>query len=986
MVTTRCRALVGRRAEVELLAASLDQAGAGVTFLIGEAGVGKSRLAAELSGQAAARGFTVLTGRAAQGVSPVPLRPIVEALIGIARSTPIPDDPALAQYRPALASLVPEWSGAAGREPEAEPEISPLILGEALVRLLAALDGAGALLVIEDLQYADPETLAIVEYLADNLTPGNLGGRRVRCLATVQEVEPAATMNVVRAVLSRRAGTAVDLHRLSDDEVTQMAAGCLGQAAVPPPVLARLLADCDGLPFAVEEILASAVSSGELVKTEAGWSVDDRVRTGVPSSIAESVRRRLSGLGPEVAEVVVAAAVLGRQFEWTLLPGLTGTSEQAVLTALRRACEVQLIEPQGMSQTVFRFRHSLTRNAILSNLLPPDRARRAARAAAAIEAAQPGLPGSVCELAAELHEDAGQPAAAAALLLEAGRRALHHGAISSAGAALRRASQLLDQQPLADPRLRVAIDDALTNAAVLAGDRDQLVPVAERLLGELDAAGAPAATKAEIRLRVARSLSEGDRVASAERQVAAARELASQSPDPELGGLTDAVAARCAIDGGDLDRAFELACRGLATAVAAGPSGHCAEVACEALEVIGRRERARDTGAAKAAFGRAYQIAAVNHLPVRQIRAMHELGTIDMLDDGGSRRLCKARQLAIESGAISVATVIDLQLANAWSLGTDLDRALDAAVRSEQAAHRLDMRRVEAMAISAAGSIRASLPDQAAAEATAIRAEEAAPGDAAVLTTTWGEIRVTAALLAGDLSGALAASTAGIGYARTDPLTAPSLAWGYWALLETIAGQDGSGAVAEASRAGAQVAFWNRGCLAYAQAVLAGRAGDRDRATELAECGRAQFSRCAPYWNHLLHRHVAPDAFKAGWGEPAQWLRNAIGDLEPAGFDQLASACRGLLRRAGERVPRSGRGSASVPRQLRNLGVTSREMDVLLLVGQGISNTEIATKLYISPKTVETHIGSLALKTGQAGRRALVAHAASFIPAGPADD
>jgi DNA-binding CsgD family transcriptional regulator len=78
-------------------------------------------------------------------------------------------------------------------------------------------------------------------------------------------------------------------------------------------------------------------------------------------------------------------------------------------------------------------------------------------------------------------------------------------------------------------------------------------------------------------------------------------------------------------------------------------------------------------------------------------------------------------------------------------------------------------------------------------------------------------------------------------------------------------------------------------------------------------------------------------------------------------------------------VPRSGRGSASVPAQLSRLGVTSREMDVYLLIGRGYSNSQIAEQLYISPKTVETHVASLVAKTGQRGRRELVAHAARHV-------
>jgi DNA-binding CsgD family transcriptional regulator len=977
MATTRCPVLVGRRAELDLLTASLDRAdcGPGVTFLTGEAGVGKTRLACELAERASARGYAVLTGRAAQSSHPVPLRPVIEALIGVARTMPMPDDPALAQYRPALAAVVPGWSGGAERE----PEISPLILGEALLRLLTALPGRGTLLVLEDLQYADPETLAIVEYLADNLRGG-----AVRCVATVQESEPSVTAEMVRSVHARRAATIVDVGRLCGADVREMAAACLEQASVPGPVLDRLLADCDGLPFAVEELLAAAVSSGELVRDESGWSVDEAVTTGVPVSITESVRLRLADLGREVAEIVIAAAVLGRQFDWTLLPGLTGAAEPGVLTALRRACDVQLIEPSQASPVVFRFRHSLTRNAIVSNLLPPDLARRSAKAAKAVVAAHPGLPGPWCELAAELHETAGQPVQAARLLLTAGRRALAAGAIGSAGASLSRASELAGKMQSAGQKLRVDIDEALTSVHVLAGRCDELAAVSRRLFAELDSVSAPPGTKALIRLRVARSLSECDRVAAAEEHLAAARVLAGDSADPALGGWTDAVAAHCAIDAGDPDRAMTLARRGLAAAEAAGldsgdgGSGSPADAACEALEVIGRRERTRDTAAAKTAFGRAYQVASSHDLPVRRIRALHELGTIEMLEFGGSRRLCRARSLAVESGAISVATVLDLQLANAWSLGSDLRRALAAARRSQQAARRLKMRRVEAMAIGAAGSIQATGPGHADVESLAREAEAVAPGDTGVLTTTWGEIRVTAAIIGNDLAGALAASEAGIAHARAETLSAPSLAWGYWPLLRTVTGPGGREAIAEARAAGAEVAFWNRGCLAYAEAVLAGRDGQPELAGELAEHGRAYFSRCAPLWNHLMHRLVAEEAFSAGWGQPACWLRTAIGDLEASGYDRLVSACRGLLRQAGERVPRSGRGTAAVPVQLRDLGVTSREMDVFLLVGQGMSNAEIAARLFISPKTVETHIGSLVGKTGRVGRRELVAHAARF--------
>ena len=104
MRTIQCRELVGRDAELEFLTTSLDRADheGGLIFLTGEAGVGKSRMARELASIASARNFTIASGRAVQASSPVPLRPIVEALTGVERTTGIPDVPALAEYRPAL--------------------------------------------------------------------------------------------------------------------------------------------------------------------------------------------------------------------------------------------------------------------------------------------------------------------------------------------------------------------------------------------------------------------------------------------------------------------------------------------------------------------------------------------------------------------------------------------------------------------------------------------------------------------------------------------------------------------------------------------------------------------------------------------------------------------------------------------------------------------------------------------------------------------
>jgi DNA-binding CsgD family transcriptional regulator len=966
-----CPVLIDRDAELDALTAALDALSSGrggMLFLTGDAGVGKSRLAREAAAQAAERGMSALTGRAAESAVPVPFRPVAEALLRAARAGMFPDGPGMESYRAALGSLVPEWR----RPGDSDAEISAIVLAEALLRLVSRPGCPGALLVLEDLHWADPETLATLDYLADNLAD-----TRLMCVGTVRNSEPSAGLDMVRAITARRAAQTLEVRHLSDRSVRAMAAACLDTPEVPAQVT-RLLSDCDGLPFAVEEILAAATSSGQLVSTRSGWSVNDRISTAVPASIVGSVRNRLAGLGPAVTDVLASAAVLGRRFDWTLLPAVAGVSEPDALSALQQAQEVQLIEPVSTGTSVFGFRHSLTRHAILSDLLPPDLARRSASAAVAIERAYPGLPGAWCELAAELHENAGEFAPAAELMLEVGRRALRQGSLGTATTSLQDAHDLVCKASGDERTLAIEIYESLADALALTGDYDKLAPVAEQLISWLKEAGADARRQALVRIMTARTGSE-DHPEEAAAYLAEARGIADAARDRDLASQVDAVAARVALDAGDLDRADLLARRALDAATAAGLEHWAAAVASEALVVIGRRERVRDIAAAKAAFEQAYQIASDHEFPIRRIMALHELGTIDMLMDGDTARLAEARDLAYSAGAVSTATVIDLQLANTWSLGTDLDRALAAARQCEQGANQLRAFRLEAIAVNIQALIAAIRGNRREAEHYVRRAESTLPGDQEVLFSTWGVSRVTASLFQDDLPRALGESETGLSNGGSTALTSPRRAWGFYALLQAVFDKDGRGAIKEAWSAGAAVG-WNHAYLLYAQAVLDGRDGNAERATALAGEAAVLLEPYAPWWNYLARRMVAPAALKDGWGQPVAWLREATTEFEATGHPRLASACRGILRRAGERVPRSGRGNAQVPPQMRRLGITSREMDVFLLVAQGFSNAEIASRLFISPKTVETHIASLVAKTNQGGRRELVAHAARFIP------
>jgi DNA-binding CsgD family transcriptional regulator len=140
------------------------------------------------------------------------------------------------------------------------------------------------------------------------------------------------------------------------------------------------------------------------------------------------------------------------------------------------------------------------------------------------------------------------------------------------------------------------------------------------------------------------------------------------------------------------------------------------------------------------------------------------------------------------------------------------------------------------------------------------------------------------------------------------------------------------------------------------------------RAGQPAEAALAEaehYLRHAPFWRHLLRTVVAPVAFEAGIGTAEGWLREADSFYSAAGERALQRRVRHTLVAIGARVPRTG---ASVPPHLARLGITAREAEILRLVNAGLSNIEIAGRLFISTRTVETHVSSMLQKTDSESR------------------
>ncbi len=421
----------------------------------------------------------------------------------------------------------------------------------------------------------------------------------------------------------------------------------------------------------------------------------------------------------------------------------------------------------------------------------------------------------------------------------------------------------------------------------------------------------------------------------------------------------DACAAQVAASRGDLEEAALLA----AAALRAAESSSLPEVACEALEVIGRVARQRDLDAAEQAFTRAAAVASAHGLQLWHLRALHELGTIDQLRTESVERLEQARELAVAQGALALTATLDLQIAAGLNKQFRPAEALAAARRSAAASRRFRLATLP-MALIFQATAHAIQGEREAMEARIAEAIALAPGDPDVVGCAWGHCRATLSLLAEDVDGAHAQMTTGAGLMLGSPAAIAPPFLGLWPLLGALLGRACGDDAARVRSAHGTRHLVVGSLLGYADAVLAGRSGRRDEAAATFAAADAQMGPLVAWYRHYARRITAQAALDDGWGDPVAWLREAAGYFAARGDDRLAAACRGLLRRAGAPVPRRRPGASRLPGQLRALGVTDREADVLKLAARGLGNREIAEAMVLSPRTVEKHVASLLAKTG----------------------
>jgi predicted ATPase/class 3 adenylate cyclase len=485
---------VGRERELALLRQAFERAASGSSghlfTVLGLAGVGKSRLVRELVGEAGDRS-TVLVGHCLPYGDGITFWPLVDV---VRRAAAIGHNLDAASARARIAELVaaePEADLVADRLASAVGLLDAQTSTEetfwAVRRLLNALARRRpVVLAFDDLQWAEPTFLDLVEHLAEWIRDLPV---LLVCLARPQLLEqrPAWAGGWPNA-------STIMLEPLREPECGELVDGLLGAGGLPDETKQEIAAASEGNPLFVEELLAMLIED-EVLRRESGrWLAGDLSSMRVPPTIQALLGARLDRLGRRERSVLEVASVAGRSFSRAAVaelidePGL-----DVLLGALVRS---DLLRPE-LGADAYRFRHLLIRDAAYAATPKERRAHLHERHAGWLERTHGDRLGEVEEIvgyhleqAHRLQSELGRAdenlaARAGERLSAAGRRALGRGDISAAANLLHRAAALL---PAAAPR-RTELLPELGSALVLAGEFEQAEAVLTEAIERAAATG-----------------------------------------------------------------------------------------------------------------------------------------------------------------------------------------------------------------------------------------------------------------------------------------------------------------------------------------------------------------------------------------------------------------------------------------------------------------------------------------------------------------
>jgi DNA-binding CsgD family transcriptional regulator/tetratricopeptide (TPR) repeat protein len=366
--------IVGRDQEVGFLASCLEEARTGrgrCVAVSGEAGVGKSRLVDEVSRQAEQLNFAVFRGTCFESDLSFPFAAVVEGLrAAFAGRNQGEIGQVVGALGPELIKLVPELGvilPGIRPSPPLEPAAEGRRLFEVLTRFLWQYAGKRPLFVaLEDLHWGDNRSLDFVYALARRLQD------RPALLLFSYRLSEANRLGSLLARLNRdRLAGELVLGPLGPDDTELMVQAKFGVSQPVRRDVVRLLYGLTGgNPFFIEEVLKGWVSAGSVSRTAGGLDWAPPGHLAVPRNVHEAVRQRLPRLDNELRTLLSLAAVAGQRFNLATICELSGRDAAAVLTGLDGLAAAQLVVE--VSPENFAFRHPLTRDAVYSGLRPSE--------------------------------------------------------------------------------------------------------------------------------------------------------------------------------------------------------------------------------------------------------------------------------------------------------------------------------------------------------------------------------------------------------------------------------------------------------------------------------------------------------------------------------------------------------------------------------------------------------------------------------------
>src|SRR5947209_2981438 len=642
------RQLVGRDQPLGLLmdlAQRTADGNGGTALVVGEAGIGKSRLVSEFRRRAGEAGALVLTGECVDLAEvELPYAPIVGALRSVVRKR---NEAELARLfggaRAELARLTPELGDPDPGLPGSLGQARPF---EAVLGVLSRLSQERPVaLVIEDVHWADSASLDLLAFLVRN--------QRSERLATVITFRSGElpTEHPVRARLAEleHGGRAqpIELDPLSLEHVAEQVLDITG--APPTAGLSHALHDrAGGNPFFVEELLAAG-DGGEL-----------------PDSLRDALLVRLRRLSGRAREIVGVVAVAGRTIDHRLLRTLVAIEDGELIGALREAVAQQVLVSDGLS---YAFRHALLREAVYADLVAGQRTPLHAALAEKLSH-EPMLAGTQAAVAAEIAHHwaaAGEIEAALAASVRAGAEAERMYAVQEARRQYERVLELWDQ--VAEPD-RIT---GLSRAVLLAQAAE-----AEWLAG------------------------------SETRAVALAREALQHAVLQREGSAAARVEERLASylwAAGDSDGALQAARRAVARLDGREPSADRARALCAEGRMLVMRSRNRE---ARERLEESLEIARTIGASSEEAQALNYLGSaLAFLGDyaDGIERLHAAVRIAAQTGSRARGLAQYENLSEALAETGQLEHARDVAAEGIAAAQEVGLQRSYGLVLMGRGAL-----------------------------------------------------------------------------------------------------------------------------------------------------------------------------------------------------------------------------------------------------------------------------------------